>query len=77
MLHMRLVSCRAVHATKYFHVHLQVSAEGEPQLFLQDQKGTNVASVSSAHEHSGRLYLGNLHGNYVSYLELDEKLSSS
>lgn len=49
---------------------MQVSREGAVQDFFTDMDGDVVASVSHAAEHGGKLWLGNLHGNYVSYIEL-------
>ena len=38
------------------------------QRVLEDPDGSHVAFVSAAHEHEGGLFLGNLVGDYVSYL---------
>ena len=40
--------------------------------FYTDPTGEVVSSVSSAEEHDGKLWMGNLLGNYVSYIPLDE-----
>jgi hypothetical protein len=47
---------------------VQVSEEGAVQRVLSDPDGSRVAFVSAAHEHEGGLFLGNLVGDYVSYL---------
>lgn len=49
---------------------MQVSPEGEVLQVLMDPDGSHVASVSSVTEHDGKLFLGNLGGNYVSVLDL-------
>ncbi|KAF8061129.1 Apmap [Scenedesmus sp. PABB004] len=38
--------------------------------WLMDPDGTHVSTVSAALEHGGRLFLGNLAGDYVSYVDL-------
>ncbi|EFN57394.1 hypothetical protein CHLNCDRAFT_20987 [Chlorella variabilis] len=48
----------------------KVSPEGEVLQVLMDPDGSHVASVSSVTEHDGKLFLGNLGGNYVSVLDL-------
>lgn len=48
----------------------QVSPEGEVLQTLMDPDGSHIASVSSVTEHQGRLFLGNLMGDYVSVLDL-------
>eukprot|EP00879_Flechtneria_rotunda_P024440 GHRR01025910.1.p1 GENE.GHRR01025910.1~~GHRR01025910.1.p1 ORF type:complete len:118 (+),score=26.80 GHRR01025910.1:279-632(+) len=51
---------------------LQVSgADGAVLDWLMDPKGTHVSSVSAALEHDGKLFLGNLAGNYISYVQLN------
>lgn len=49
---------------------LKVSESGQLLQWLVDLKGEVVSKVSSAHEHGNRLYLGNLAGEYVSYVDL-------
>jgi hypothetical protein len=49
---------------------LKVSETGQLLQWLVDLKGETVSRVSSAHEHGGRLYLGNLAGDYVSYVDV-------
>jgi hypothetical protein len=48
----------------------QVSGEGEVLDFLMDPTGSHISSVSAAVEHEGVLFMGNLHGDYVSYVDL-------
>jgi hypothetical protein len=38
--------------------------------FLMDENGTTVSSVTSAVEHDGKLYLGNVHSTYAAVLTL-------
>lgn len=38
--------------------------------FLMDPTGEHVASVSAAVEHDGCLFMGNLNGDFVSYIDL-------
>lgn len=49
----------------------QVSGAGQVQGFYTDIAGRVIASVSSADEHDGKLWMGNLQGDYVSFIELD------
>lgn len=49
---------------------LKVSESGQLLQWLVDLKGETVSKISSAHEHGDRLYLGNLAGDYVSYVNL-------
>jgi hypothetical protein len=50
---------------------LQVSGEnGAIMDFLMDPTGSHVSHISAALEHDGKLFLGNLAGNYVSYVDL-------
>lgn len=51
---------------------LKVSESGELLQWLVDLKGELVSKISSAHEYADRLYLGNLAGDYVSYVDLTE-----
>jgi hypothetical protein len=65
-----------------FHVlllpnpELQVSPDGDVLEFLEDPQKTSFAEfpssyrISSAHEHAGRLWLGALVANFVSYVDL-------
>ena len=54
---------------------VKLNAEGEPSHALYDLDGSRVSSISAVTEHEGRLFLGNLGGDYVSYIDLmaDEK----
>ena len=47
---------------------LQVSPDGRILDFWLDEKGARVSAVSSVLEHGGKLWLGNLIGDYVSYI---------
>lgn len=49
---------------------VKVSPEGEVLQTLMDPTGDHVSHVSSATEHAGRLFLGNLGKDYVSVLDL-------
>jgi hypothetical protein len=52
-------------------VVLQVSGDDGSVLdFLMDPTGSHVSHVSAVLEHDGKLFLGNLAGNYVSYVHL-------
>lgn len=56
-----------------FIPHMQVSGDtGEVLDWLMDPHGINVATVSAAVEHDGCLFLGNLGGDFVSYVDLGE-----
>jgi hypothetical protein len=54
----------------------QVSPEGDVLEFLEDPQRTDFTEfpssyrISSAHEHAGRLWLGALVANFVSYVDL-------
>ena len=48
-----------------------VGEGGEPLALLMDRTGEHVASVSAVEQHGRRLYLGNLMGSHVSYLDLE------
>lgn len=56
----------------------QVSPDGDVLEYLEDPqrpKGQGLPSayrISSAHEHNGKLWLGALSANFVSYVELDK-----
>lgn len=52
-----------------------LNAEGEPSHALYDLDGNRVSSISAVNEHEGRIFLGNLGGDYVSCIDLmaDEK----
>jgi hypothetical protein len=56
------------------HAHTrtsQVSPEGEVLEFLEDpRRPASAYRISSAHEHNGRLWLGALTANFVSYVDL-------
>lgn len=55
---------------------MQVSPEGQVLEFLEDPQRDNLHEkpsayrISSAHEHAGRLWLGALVANFVSYVDL-------
>lgn len=49
---------------------LKVSDAGVLQQWLVDLKGDTASKIPSAHEAGGRLYFGNLAGDYVSYINL-------
>jgi hypothetical protein len=50
---------------------VQVSgADGAVLDFLMDPNGSHVSHISAALEHDGKLFLGNLAGSYVSYVDL-------
>ena len=49
---------------------VKLSASGRAEFALYDTDGSQVATVSAATEHNGRLFLGNLGGDYVSYIDL-------
>eukprot|EP00877_Chromochloris_zofingiensis_P013931 jgi/Chrzof1/8792/Cz03g24210.t1 len=51
---------------------VKISLDGQVVDFLLDITGEHVSKISSAHEHDGRLYLGNLVTDYVSFLDLRE-----
>jgi hypothetical protein len=40
-----------------------------------DPTGSHISSVSAAVEHEGSLFMGNLHGDYVSYIDLVSSVS--
>ena len=44
---------------------MQVSKEGEIMQSLHDPTGKHAYSISSAHEHDGKLYLGSLVAPYM------------
>lgn len=54
---------------------VKVDGRGQVMEFLQDPDGSKVATVSAVNEettaHGSRLWLGNLVGSYVSYIDLD------
>jgi hypothetical protein len=50
----------------------QVSPAGEVLLTLMDPDGAHISSTAAATEHDGKLFIGNLAGEYVSYMELGE-----
>ncbi|KAG1670192.1 hypothetical protein FOA52_014968 [Chlamydomonas sp. UWO 241] len=49
---------------------VRLSPDGTPQHSMWDTQGEVVASVSAAEEHAGRLWLGNLRGSGVSYVDV-------
>eukprot|EP00884_Botryococcus_braunii_P013679 jgi/Botrbrau1/22311/Bobra.0138s0061.1 len=56
---------------------IKVSPEGEVLKVLMDADGSRVRSISAVTEHKGRLFLGNLDGNYVSYYDLNKDPKAS
>ena len=48
---------------------MQVSPEGKVLEQLQDTNGSVITFISSVLEHKGRLFFGNVVGDYVSYLD--------
>ncbi|PRW58948.1 strictosidine synthase [Chlorella sorokiniana] len=55
---------------------VKVSPEGEVLQVLMDPDGSRVSSVACAAEHDGKLWMGNLAGNYVSVLDLAQVAQS-
>merc|ERR1712129_212634 len=51
---------------------VKLDAEGRPVRALFDTDGSHVATVSAATEVGGRLFLGNLGGDFVSYVDLEQ-----
>eukprot|EP00878_Enallax_costatus_P028517 GHUV01030808.1.p1 GENE.GHUV01030808.1~~GHUV01030808.1.p1 ORF type:complete len:341 (+),score=29.56 GHUV01030808.1:466-1488(+) len=49
---------------------LKVTESGQLLQWLVDLKGETASKIPSAHEEDGRLYFGNLAGDYVSYVNL-------
>lgn len=50
---------------------LHVSAEGAPLQLLLDEDGRHVSHISCVTPApGGRLYLGNVHGDYISYVDV-------
>lgn len=47
----------------------QVSPEGKVLEHLMDSDGSVVSSISAVTEHKGRLFFGNVVGDYVSYID--------
>lgn len=47
----------------------QVSSEGKVLQWLMDPDGSTINSISSVTEHKGRLYFGNVAGDYISILD--------
>lgn len=48
---------------------LQVSPEGKVLEHLMDSDGSVVSTISAVTEHKGRLFFGNLVGDFVSYID--------
>ena len=55
-----------------FAMVMRLSSEGEVVDELMDVTGERVFTVSAAEEYNGKLYLGNLEGDFVSVLDLTE-----
>jgi len=49
-------------------MHVQLSAEGKVLRYLDDADGSHVATISAVTETADGLYLGNLGGDFVSFL---------
>lgn len=47
---------------------MQISPEGEPLQALYDANGSHVSAISAITESEGRLFFGNLAGEYVSFI---------
>ena len=47
----------------------QVSPEGKVLQWLMDPNGSVVNTISSVTEHGGKMYFGNVAGDYVSHLD--------
>jgi hypothetical protein len=71
-----MTSCCTVQYVLLPQPQLQVSPEGDVLEFLEDPQRTIFSEfpssyrISSAHEHGGRLWLGALVANFVSYVDL-------
>ena len=63
--------CAHAHADAHRHTQVKLDAQGTPISALYDPDGTHVATVSAATEHSGRLFLGNLGGDFISFVDLN------
>lgn len=50
----------------------QVSPEGKVLEHLMDSDGSVVSSISAVTEHKGRLFFGNVLGDYVSYIDYEQ-----
>lgn len=50
---------------------MQMDSEGRVMRALMDPDGSHVSSVSAVTQVGDRLFLGNLAGDYVSYIDLD------
>ena len=55
--------------TDVLHVCMQISPEGKVLEHLMDTDGSVVNFISAVTEHSGRLFFGNVAGDYVSYID--------
>lgn len=58
-------------AVKKWGCVLKLSVAGAVEEVLLDLGGERVATVSAAVEHDGKLFLGNLGGDFVSVLSLE------
>jgi len=65
-----LTSSLTKHIVKTWGCVIKLSASGEVLDTLMDTKGLQVSSVSAVTEFDGKLFLGNLMGDYVSVLSL-------
>ena len=60
----------APYTIKRWGAALKLNAAGHPVRTLYDLDGSRVSTVSAITEHGGRLFFGNLGGDYVSFLDL-------
>lgn len=51
---------------------VQLSPEGSVLRYLDDNDGSHVATISAVTEIADKLYLGNLGGDFVSYLQMSD-----
>ena len=59
-----------MHTGRHYHaLQMQVSPEGKVLEQLQDTNGSVITFISSVVEHKGRLFFGNVVGDYISYLD--------
>eukprot|EP00955_Chlamydomonas_euryale_P086605 364228-Chlamydomonas_euryale.AAC.21 len=64
------VSYRAPQTEHAQGLAVKLSLDGAPVSTLWDPSGDVVVGVSAAEEHNGRLWLGNLIGTGISYIDL-------
>ncbi|DBA67847.1 TPA: putative alkaloid biosynthetic cluster, variant 4 [Trebouxia sp. C0005] len=56
-------------ATKVYGMVIKISPEGKVLDHLMDTDGSVVNFISAVTEHNGRLFFGNVAGDYVSYID--------